>query len=56
VDDKLEPLPVGASIDRTGTFYWQPGPGFAGMFRLRFVRTACDGSKRQVSVAITIRP
>jgi hypothetical protein len=54
--DRLEPLPVGAAIDRTGTFYWQPGPGFAGLFHLQFVRTACDGSKRQVSVAVTLRP
>jgi hypothetical protein len=55
VDKKrLEKLPVGSSIDPTGTFYWQPGPGFKGTFDLVFVRTGCDGTKSQLPVAVTI--
>ena len=31
------PLPVGSSIDLiTGTFMWQPGPGFIGVYELMF--------------------
>jgi hypothetical protein len=50
----LGELPVGAAIDRTGTFYWQPGPGFIGTFQLLFVRTACDGSKERLPLPVTI--
>ena len=52
--ETLGDLPVGAAIDRTGTFYWQPGPGFIGTFELLFVRTACDGSKQRLPVTVTI--
>jgi hypothetical protein len=56
VDGKtLEALPVGASIDRAGTFYWQPGPSFKGVFDLMFVRTGCDGGKQQLAVQVTVR-
>jgi hypothetical protein len=55
VDDaRLTDLPVGAAIDPSGTFYWQPGPGFIGSFELLFVRTACDGSKERLPVAVKI--
>jgi hypothetical protein len=55
VDAKtLGPLPVGASIDPTGTFFWQPGPGFVGKFDLMFVRTACDGGKTRMPLTVTI--
>jgi hypothetical protein len=52
----LGKLPVGATIDPGGTFYWQPGPGFIGTYELRFVRTACDGSKLSVRAKIVISP
>ena len=52
--DTLTDLPIGSAIDRTGTFYWQPGPAFAGTFELLFVRTACDGSKKRLPVTVTI--
>ena len=52
--ETLGDLPVGAAIERTGTFYWQPGPGFIGSFELLFVRTACDGSKQRLPVTVTI--
>jgi hypothetical protein len=51
----LGKLPVGATIDPSGTFYWQPGPGFHGTFELMFVRTACDGSKSRTPLTVTIR-
>ena len=55
VDDaRLSDLPVGAAIDPSGTFYWQPGPGFIGSFELLFVRTACDGSKERLPVTVKI--
>lgn len=50
----LTDLPVGASLDSAGTFYWQTGPGFAGRFPLVFVRTNCRGEKQQVPVNVTI--
>jgi hypothetical protein len=53
-DDALGKLPVGASIDRSGVFYWQPGPGFQGTFDFIFVRTACDGSKQRLRVRVAI--
>ncbi len=37
VGDQLRALPVGATLDsRGGVFYWQPGPGFIGTYRLVF--------------------
>jgi hypothetical protein len=53
-DNVLSDLPVGASLDPAGTFYWQTGPGFAGRFALVFVRTNCRGEKQQVPVTVTI--
>ncbi len=35
---QLRPLPIGSTLDaRTGTFLWQPGPGFIGEYRLLFI-------------------
>ncbi len=51
----LSDLPVGASLDAVGTFYWQTGPGFAGRFPLLFVRTDCRGEKQGVSIVVTIQ-
>jgi hypothetical protein len=48
-------LPAGSSLDPAGTFYWQPGPAFAGTYDLVFVRTACDGERRRVPVTVTVR-
>ena len=53
--DVLNDLPVGASLDPSGTFYWQPGPGFAGRFPLLFVRTDCSGQEERLPVTVTIR-
>ena len=52
---ELRALPAGSSLDRTGTFYWQPGPAFRGTYSLVFVRTACDGSRTKSHVSVSIR-
>jgi hypothetical protein len=52
--DVLRDLPIGASLDPAGTFYWQTGPGFAGRFELLFVRTDCNGGKYRLPVVVTI--
>ena len=51
---QLRELPVGSALDAGGHFYWQPGPGFVGPYRLLFVRTACDGSRERMPVRISI--
>jgi hypothetical protein len=51
----LSDLPVGASLDPAGTFYWQPGPGFAGQFPLLFVRTDCQGNVERLPLRVTIQ-
>jgi hypothetical protein len=53
-DKVLSDLPVGASLDPAGTFFWQTGPGFGGRFPLVFVRTNCRGEKQQVAVVVTV--
>jgi hypothetical protein len=52
---ELRPLPTGSSLDRSGTFYWQPGAGFLGTYQLVFVRTACDGTRARLAVTVHIR-
>lgn len=51
----LRELPAGSSLDRAGVFYWDPGPGFHGTYRLLLVRTACDGARTRVPITIVIR-
>lgn len=37
VGNQLRPLPIGSTLDaKSGTFYWQPGPGFIGEYKLLF--------------------
>lgn len=52
---ELRALPVGSSLDRRGTFYWQPGAAFRGEYALVFVRTGCAGAETRIPVAIRIR-
>ena len=52
---ELVDLPVGSSLDPSGTFYWLPGPGFAGRFAFLFIRTGCDGKDERLPVVITIK-
>jgi hypothetical protein len=51
--EKLMLLPIGSSI-KNGVFYWTPGPGFLGDYRLVFVVIDRNGdlSKREILVNI----
>lgn len=51
---ELRPLPVGASLDASGTFYWQPGPAFRGTYELLFLRVSCDGERARLPVTVRI--
>ena len=53
---ELRTLPVGASLDAAGRFYWQPGAGFVGAYQLLFVKTACDGTRTRIPVDVRIGP
>jgi hypothetical protein len=55
VNGELAALPVGSSLDPTGTFYWHPGPAFFGTYQLLFVRTSCDRTQQRIPVIVTIR-
>jgi hypothetical protein len=53
-DGKLQALPPGSFLDqRSGDFYWQPGVGFNGTYRLVFIRTE-DGQRVRIPVEVTI--
>jgi alkaline phosphatase len=61
VGNQLRPLPVGSTLDiKTGTFYWQPGPGFIGEYKLVFLLPGPDseneakGTNRIINLAIII--
>ena len=50
VGNSLEPLPIGSRIDAaTGTFTWQPGPGFVGAYDLVFTS---GESRRDVRIVL----
>jgi len=49
VEGEAQALPVGSTL-KGGVFYWQPGPGFLGEYRLQFERP--DGSRIPVRVNI----
>ncbi len=52
VDGQVRALPLGSTWDAdSGTFYWQPAPGFFGRFRLVF----SNGSER-IGVRVFIAP
>ena len=53
---EIRDLPIGASLDAAGRFYWQTTPGFIGSYRFVFVRTACDGTRDRIPVTIRIEP
>lgn len=55
VGNQLRGLPVGSNLDsQSGIFYWQPGPGFVGNYRLVFIEKKPNGelSRRNISVEI----
>jgi hypothetical protein len=51
VQDEAHALPIGSTL-KGGVFYWQPGPGFLGEYKLQFERP--DGTR--IPVRVTIAP
>lgn len=56
-DEKLEPLPIGSSLDTyKGVFRWQPGPGFVGDYKLEFYGKDSNGISIKKEVYLRIKP
>ncbi len=56
IGDRLRSLPVGSWLDsEKGIFYWQPGPGFLGNYRLVFIGNDRQGNVTAKNVIIKIR-
>ncbi|MGE5341279.1 MAG: hypothetical protein ACM3SY_07330 [Candidatus Omnitrophota bacterium] len=56
-EDQLKPLPIGSTLDhRKGIFYWQPGPGFIGNYRLLFIGKDCNGQYTTKNLIVHIKP
>ncbi len=57
VGEDLRPLPAGSRLDaKTGCFYWLPGPGFLGTYRLVFIKRAASGKKTRRHITVNILP
>jgi hypothetical protein len=57
VGDRLKPLPVGSTMNiEKGIYYWQPGPGFVGNYRLVFFIKGQKGKSWEKHVFINISP
>ncbi len=57
VPGRFRPLPVGSSLDREkGIFYWQPGPGFVGYYRLVFATKNHAGTWSKRNILLEIVP
>jgi hypothetical protein len=51
----LSSLPIGSTLDRErGVFFWQPGPGFSGEFRLVFLGLVTPGEYKKKIINIKI--
>lgn len=50
------PLPVGATLDRSGAFFWMPGPAFLGTYDVEFSVPSCAGGEKTIPVAIAVVP
>jgi hypothetical protein len=53
--DQLMPFPIGSRL-RNDTFFWMPGPGFLGDYRLLFVVKGQDGALNKREVVVRIEP
>jgi len=57
VGDQLRELPIGSTLDTDrGVFYWQPGPGFVGEYRLVFIGKEDQGQYTRKNVIVNIKP
>jgi hypothetical protein len=50
------PLPVGATLDASGAFFWMPGPAFLGTYNLEFSVPSCGGGDTKIPVTIEVGP
>jgi hypothetical protein len=57
IGERLRKLPAGTFLDRKkGKFYWQPGAGYVGNYRLIFLTTDPLGNPKRQEVNIRILP
>jgi hypothetical protein len=57
IDNDLRRLPIGSTFDtKTGTFYWQPGPGFIGKYRFVFIEKGQDMDMSRKNIIVKIVP
>jgi hypothetical protein len=57
VGDQLRALPTGSSFDvESGTFYWQPAPGYFGAYDFLFIRTRGAGGEEVWRVRFEVGP
>jgi hypothetical protein len=55
--NRLHRLPVGSTLDRQkGIFYWEPGPGFLGKYRLVFLEKRPDGTINKKNIMVEVLP
>jgi hypothetical protein len=55
--ESISRLPIGSFLDRErGVFYWQPGVGYLGEYRLVFMETGNAGGIQKRVILITILP
>jgi hypothetical protein len=55
--NELRELPVGSKLDTgRGIFFWQPGPGFIGEYRLVFTGKDKNGQDIKKNIVINIKP
>ena len=57
IGKQSRPLPIGSYLDKErGVFYWQPGPGFLGEYRLVFIEEGDPGAVKKCDLVINIIP
>jgi hypothetical protein len=57
VGSQLRNLPCGSTLDsKNGVFYWQPGPGYLGKYRLIFITREKTGKLTKKYITIKINP
>ncbi len=57
IGDRLKALPIGSSFNvQEGVFSWQPGPGFLGVYELKFITRTGSGEIEIKPITIKISP
>jgi len=55
--ESISRLPVGSFLDRArGVFYWQPGAGYLGEYRLVFIERGDAGGMKKRFIRVNIIP